>query len=581
MKLTHLFIYFSWFAFASCSKTESEGTYKTWHCSDKAIIGVLKLDNPSGRTYCKISKIDDQSTKVEEFNSQGLLQETSVFNYQNGKLTSIVTKNKWDYTYEKAMYEYQKDGTYLELNKKEGVNTHLPCKGRALKFEKGMITEINFIGFDNKKCECANRYSKVILKKYDDKNRQGLTKEIAYYGITGQPISNEENYHLVKYNRDNQGNITEASYYGVNIEPIVVDGYHKYKAKFDSNDNQIEIAYFGISGEPTLVDGTYKYIYEYQNGNIVKQISYNTKNEISAQDATNKSKEGIAITKYDYDERGNMIRASYYDKYEKPTISNAGFHLVEYHYEQNNMLKEKVFFGISKKPVSNQWGTHRYYYIRDNFGRVIGETYYDTSQKSVNVKPLQVNMIKYKYDSEGKKISESYWQNESTKMNSWIGKHGENYIYNSQGQETEKMFLADNGNLYVSNVGISRITNTYDNFSRLIETSFFNGDKQELVSGTPTIRNYHKILYHYDNKNRISSIEYYGKESNPINALATITGKESDSEEVQKVDFEYENDKIIRQSWYKKNTSIPTKILDCNDSPCISRFGISTLYLNK
>jgi type IV secretory pathway TrbF-like protein len=315
-------------------------------------------------------------------------------------------------------------------------------------------------------------------------------------------------------------------------------------------------------------------LYEYEEGNVSKITRFNIKNEVSKESGA-QIDDGAAIIKYKYDERGNTISMAYFDKFEKPMISNMGYHLTKFHADKYNNTDEMMYFGLNGNPTTDKKGIHKYYYLYDNLGRNVGEAYYDKQNKPMKDDVNNVFMEKYKYDEDGRMISVSYWSDEKTKMTRWSGIHEYKYTYNKQGQQLETLNLDTEGNLKKSTSGESRWVTEYDKSSRVLAYSIFDGKTPVMMTDAALVSNYHKRAFEYDNQNRTYKIEYFDREGNPVEAVVNRIDK------VQKIEIEYQGNNVIRENWYKKGSSIPSKVVDCITFQCMRTSGNGMEYLNR
>lgn len=559
---------------SSCSPSNSEGNFKSWGYSDKAVIGTLELKNTGGVEYYKISKIDKESTKIEKFNANGILKETVVVKFGDGKISSMTHTTNQGFTYQTQTFQNRSGGIF-EVSKTWGANDNLPCKGISHIFKNGLIVESTYVGFDEKPCECSAGYATIKFKRYDDKNRWGQIQEKTFFDKKGEAVISGD-YHMLKYQRDERGNITNESYWGIDNKAVKTRfGFHEVKRKFDKFDNVMELEVFGLSGEPVVsIYGVSKLLYEYEDGKVSKIIRYNVKNEIVEENGA-QINDGAAIIKYKYDERGNLIITSYFDRSEKPMNSNMGYHTTKSHFDKSDNEDELMFYEISGKPVTDKRGIHRYYYLYDELGRNIGIAYYDKQNKPIKDDVDEVFMEKYKYDEEGRIVSVSYWSDENTKMTRWSGIHEYKYKYNEQGQNIEELHLDAQGNLKKSTSGESRTVTEYDEFSRISAYSTFDGEKPVMITNAAQVSNYNKISFEYDNQNRIYVIKYFDTEGNPVDAVV------NDTDRVHKIEIEYQGNSVVRENWYRKGSSVPSKIIDCVTSQCMRTSGNGMEYLNK
>jgi len=556
------------------STSKYEGNYKSWDFTTNNIIGVCKLDDIHGRNFCRIIHLDEFTIKIEEFNTNEILQKTILINKKDEKISTISYKSIEGFTYRVRNFQYR-DGDLFETSKRYGVNEFLPCKGLLHKFKNDLDVEQIYIGMDDNPAVGPDGYNKIIFELYDDESRWGLVKERSYFNLDGLPVESNEKFHKITYSRDDRGNIIEEAFWGINNNSVKSAlGINSIKRVFNELDYEIETEYFGESKEKVkTIYGINREKYEYLNGNLSKLLRYNLLGELVEGDEI-KVLDGAAIIKYENDGRGNLISESFFDKNESPIISTMGYFKVVYSYNNFDKKISEKFNGIEEEAVNDFSGIHEYVYKYNENGLLASQYFFDTELVRIMDKTNQVYIINYKYDLEGRTLNRSFWKNESEKMSRWSGIHEYLNKYNDQGQVIEQLSLDENGNLKTESSGGSRSVFEYDNLGQLKNWICFDDSEPVLTNSNAQVSNYHMISYTYDKENKVMLIEYFDANKDPIDARINNT------EVVHKIEFVYQGSKIINQKWYTKDSSFPVKSIDCLKNEGMGRYGVGLQMLN-
>lgn len=560
--------------FWSCTQKKIEGDFKSWQFSDKSVVGNILLENTNGIDFFRITQLDKETTRIEEINSNGVLEQTIMVKFIGGIISSISYTNRHGKVYCTRTFVREGDGLFEE-SVTDGEKDYLPCKGIRHVLKEGLIIESSFVGFDGKMCTCAEGYSIERFVRYDDDNLWGEIKEKSYFDEKGMPVMSE-GYHKVKFQRDERGNVLSETYWGDYNNPVRnMHGAHEVKRKFDSLDNQIEFALLGLSGEQVAApNGISKWQYKYQDGNLIEDIRYNAQNQL-AEEGGKSFSDGAAMVRYKYNEKGEEISRTYFDRDDNPIESNYGYHERRCHYDKDGNISELAYFGVRGQAKTDVDGIHLYYYSYDELGRVISLAYYDVNNKPKMDPTDQVYMEKYSYNQKGLIQSRSFWRDSNIKMTRWSGIHEYRIIYNDLGQEVESIALDEFGNLKLETDGRSRRVTEYDNYARVSRVSYFNGKEPALINTPAQISNYHSILYRFDEAGNCVMLEYSGIDGRPINAFI------NDTERVGRIEIEYSGNEVVRQLWFLASATIPNKFVDCTSQECMGLTGTGLYFLNK
>jgi hypothetical protein len=569
-------------SFLSCTglsaQSPENGNYNEWNYSATGVFGLVKLQTVSHRSYYKLTKTDNQLVKVQSYNASGIVTGTTVIRFVNGKLSTISRTDRWGDTYEVSKLTSTTPGEYLLTRRNTGKNDLLPCKAAKYIYKNNLLQEIRYIGYGNSLAANSNGVAIIRYKRYTDKNRYSLVKEMSFYDETGFPaISSGYDCHKVVYDYDERANKVSEAYFGQDGEPLTSRfGGYKIKSSYNENDQLVRSETIGLNDERTNNSyGVSVTDYQYEAGMVKKAVRYN--DQMAVTRASNAG-DGIAIIYYEYDEQGNEVKRSYMDEYDKPLNNNSGYHMVEYTYNKQNMLAATRYFDKYKNAANDQNGIHRYSYVKDAKNNTIQVAFFDKYNTPVQDKQDEVYMRKYRYDESGRVTATSYWKDESTPMTRWDGYFEQVTTYNQDGQVTEYIYLDEKGNSIKSVAGFSKETRIYDKFARLSERKWLDGNEPVLLTRGMT-KNFHSIKYYFDEKGRVSSLAYFDTNNKPIAANINIDGDEDLL--CNRIEFGYQGNRVMEERLFNANSSSPFKVIDCIRNNYVTVSGITKGYKNQ
>jgi YD repeat-containing protein len=257
---------------------------------------------------------------------------------------------------------------------------------------------------------------------------------VTYTGLQGEPIA-ATSTGIVSWTSvyDNLGREIKRQYLGHDDKPIQALGYEAgWTAKYDAHGRQIEISYFDTGGNPVLTNwdgksftGTWfsRRVQVRDARGLVWAVEYYG---TGGQRITTQG--GWWRATYDYDSRGNQIRARYYDDRGNRTIckgEDGGYHEKETRYAPSNVV-ENLYYDTEHRLVRvspaharitqtynafgemTAWGrydadgrqavggdgVHRLEITRDKRGRIVKEVRYGASSAEA------LGSVEYDYHDE-------------------------------------------------------------------------------------------------------------------------------------------------------------------------------------
>ena len=423
----------------------------------------------------------------------------------NNKLTCLDANNN--------AIRHQEDGiTYSQV---QTVNNQV-----------GQMLEICFFDELGNKLTNENGYFRNV-REYDS---IGNCISESYFFEDGSPAQYKYVYHKAKYAYDEYGNLVSERYYdaadnlipdemGVaeyklayNIQGAVIkfqcngtdstlvynkDGISYFTIDYDSHGNKSKINYFDADGKLHLLANGYAsihYKYDDVTNLLVSEGYLDTKNDL------------IIETKYEYDNRGNIVKLYSIDK-EGRLLPNTAVLLYEY----NNLNQEisVAHFDIDNKKINAPgYKYHRITFVYDKYGNIIEESFWGTNNKPAKDKDNTHKRIK-KYDLMNRQIYEKN-----------LGIDGKPLKGNNVNAEFE----------------VER-----DVFGNIIMLKSLNGYGEPSLSS----EGYHIMRVEYNNRNKEVRKYFLGVNDEPV---------ESDSLGFHKIETEYDyrgNDTLCY--FYDKN----------------------------
>ncbi len=355
---------------------------------------------------------------------------------------------------------YRASDRSLMITKRNG------CAGQLQKYnDAGQLVELMCLGIDKRPMYVKNAGLVGVRFEYD---RNGYVSRKIYLDEKGQPMINFQGLAIEQLKNDAKGNVLENQFFDTNNKPVeIVDGYARFVARYDSLGNQISWLCYNISNALCLnKEGIAGYYYEYNDQNKI------TKQTVIGVDGKPKcDNNGIYIAKFEYDERGNEVKRTFYDatgrNYTLSTEKIAGWNSK---YDENGNEIERTFFNVKGVPTECNSG---YAICRSTF------------------------------DLKGNELTLRYYNTANRLATCSDGYAGINWKYDEKGNIIEEVRIDASGR-YVTHSLITRYK--YDKYDNVIETAYFNYENSPAINAS----GYHKMTDAYDSRNQKLEERYYG-----------------------------------------------------------------------
>ncbi|GAA4459667.1 hypothetical protein GCM10023093_01050 [Nemorincola caseinilytica] len=470
--------------------------------------------------------------------------------------------------YAMTKYEYDENGipvqqTYYDENGQLflGNDGYAICKAKVN--ENGDVTEIAYFDTDGEPCYFTDRYS-ILRAEYDVR---GNLKKYAFYDTKERPCFSTQGFSITTMKFDDNGNIIEQAYfdtqgmpcfrktsevysrlsaeyeknkvtisrfgddglpcldetwiarsvivfndlgkpistyfYGLEDEPVMCkSGYAQMHTEYDAKGNISRESYYDADG--LLLDGPYAIaIMEYDHndrGQMIEMRAYNNNRQLISEPING----SCAINKKKYDDRGNLVEASYFDRYgylmsgicrteyrynekdekvEERSYNKAselayndnGFAIARYTYDLRGNILEENYFGTDGKPVisRDRYATERNTYDRN--GKHLSVSFYDTDNKPCK-NYADEHMICYRYDERGFSIADSILGTDLSPSNNDLGTHRYLREFDARGNALRYIYVPLDGTVYKKTAPVIQMR--YDKRDNRIEriSTDMNGD---------------------------------------------------------------------------------------------------------
>lgn len=369
---------------------------------------------------------------------------------------------------------YDATGTKLVLSNSNyaGINDSYDENGNLLVEE--------YFGTDNKLCESTDGYARME-NKYDSR---GYLISDRYYNKSGA-LTNYNGSAGSDYTCDDRGNIIVDK--PVSTSGGLAPGAYEMHYKYDQFDNLIESSYFR-GGAVAGPQGYHKAVDTYNSMNlIIEEAYYNTS---GGRCASTKTK--YAIIKNEYDNRRNRTKATCYDANFKLTCCDEHWAISTYEYDVFGNVIKQCFFGADGKPTDPKvmapvgiasydkhnnmvyvaaqdghgnyipnpnvgWAIARYTY--DNRDNMTSEAYFDQNEKPTKGGDNECHKTTHKFDTAGNEIEKAYFGNDE-KPTQVSGVHMEKSVYNAHNKLVERTLYNNAGKPADCDGGWQKVTQT-------------------------------------------------------------------------------------------------------------------------
>lgn len=495
--------------------------------------------------------------------------------------------------------------SYLDAEDNLMLSKSSFAAGQKYKYdEQGLEKQSYYFGIDGKPAYNVNDGVSIYSYKYD---KNGFLSKQTNYDASGSITYCNDGWSVQDFVNDDRGNIIESWYRNSDGSLcLTIDGYGGFKDEYDEFGNRIKSVKYGTDKMPIASDGYAGLLLSYNSkGFLVEETNLG----VDLKPAVDN--EGITITRFEYDNRGNRTKMIYYEA-DGITIASSyeGISGLEYVFDEIGNITKIMYFDKLGNPVMSQ-DTHlafekytydennnlksiRHYNSKGKLTLIDGVAGYDfVNDKNGNVLEMRPigsngspstnhNWMKSKYDSNNNVIEKSFYIGSvAAKDNNNV--HRYVYVYNSRNQIEEIRFYAKNGKLTLGgDEKVSIIKIQYDSKGKKVYQTSFGVDEKPCS----TAEGWCSSSYEYDVYGNVIKQSFFDKDGKPMNSkqmYAAIVYKYDNRKNkifiaVQNEDGEFINfmDKkwsIWRREYDLRNNIISESFYSTDDKPINMAYG--------
>ena len=380
--------------------------------------------------------------------------------------------------------------------------------------------------------------------------KSGCLTEVAYYGINKKLKTIEQGYAIIRMKYDNEGNQIEWACFNDREQPCLdlSSGTHLTRRIFDDKGRVKEEGYFGIANEEPCENqyGTHGFLFKYgDHGKLEEQIYLGINGE------PKENKDGYAIERMKYDDRGNQTEWACFDAHKYPCLTSySETHMTRRVFNSNGMVVKERYFGTYWQPLENKNGEFGWTAEYDGQGNRISTVYLGpdgiTPKNKERGDYSGIAIVKKRYSKQNLPVEEQYFNEKGEPAVNSNGVHYGTVIYTESGKkmelcaydikvsrvafegervamqrwhydfktgkESEILFYGVDGRLTTCDDGYAIVRMKYDNKGNQIEWACFNEQDQpclNLSSGAHMTRNI------FDDNGRVKDERYFGIDQEP------------------------------------------------------------------
>lgn len=451
----------------------------------------------------------------------------------------------------------------------------IPCEihngtsGEAYEFnDKNLVTKLTYLDRNQNPVQNVNNIA-VIGFEYD---KRGNTTKVSFYDVDGStPVYNSDGTAGWNDIYDNWGNHVERNFFNKEGKGHMPAGLHYAKVlyTYDDNGNLKSYKYYNLQGKLKSVNGIAGFEYILDNrGNVLEEKPIGTNGKLA---------DGKDLLRYRYDNFNNIIEMSVFDQ-NGATLNAENVHKYEYVYNNRNQQTEERRYGKTGSLImcDDNWAISKDDY--DDRGNLCNRRYFDTDGKPCMTKyDGRWSSATYEYDAYGHRIRQCYFDTAGNPTNpkkmapvgvveydKWgnmilvAAQDGKgNYIldprkkwsitrleYDKRHNPISHSFYDDKDTPVLCSDGYHKETCLYDQYDRKIEVAYYGTNRQPIM-----VDGFHKKTYKYaENSNNVMEYAVFNTKKNPVNI--------NDGWHKMVITYNQEGTRPLTRKFYRANNTL-------------------------
>ncbi len=331
----------------------------------------------------------------------------------------------------------------------------------------------------------------------------------------------------------------ESSAFDAKGEPTLLkEGLYRVENDFDKWGRKTETRFFNLAGGAATYQswGAHRVAWNYDehgNGTSIKLFNF----------AGAAIKAGANLFDFpaheqrlSYDQQNRPVTYAYYDQDGRPITGSEGWHLVRFEYDEKGYVSAISYFDDTDKPVNLQPdGYHRWQSVNDEFGQPLEKRFFDATGKAVTLRNGGYHLRKNEYDKSGNQTVQSYFDVDGNPVaDQTDGAHRYIQHFDRFRNPVLTLYFDEAGKPIDNTSGFHKKVSSYDEYGSNTDTRWFAKDGQP-VNGPDGV---HRISYEYNERGLLTRIVQYSADGGPA----------VDKQGIHKILFVW-NDKRQRTKW--------------------------------
>lgn len=389
----------------------------------------------------------DSPTKVKSIylNEEGKIISTSRDVFQK--------KSEWEGNEEKIYYLDEKGNSILNKERVSGVHKFYYPDGRVF-MEK-------FFGLSGE--PRANLYGILSVVYLYDEEHHLIQKST--FDTQGNLIEDSKGVAVYKYDYDLSQNLKRTFNYDQE-EVLTLDsqGVAMYKEILYLQSNEREVSYYGLEKNP-----------DYEKASHSRSIKYDEELKLS------NNFKGIAVTRYVYDNNGNLLERRTFDEKKQITTDDQGVFLYRQTFNKKGLIESIENYSDFTRPVEDVEGIFRYEFTYDEDGRLVSKKQIGKDGKLKHDKE-GVAIYEWFYNSAGLPFQQKNYGEYSQLKEDKEGVAIYEWSYDRSRRKVEQTNYGIDGKLQEDRMGVAIYKWLYNEKGNLAQYQRFNKQK-DLLKG--------------------------------------------------------------------------------------------------
>lgn len=395
----------------------------------------------------------------------------------------------------KIVQDYKGDDlTQVEYYDELDMPTNEPEKGihitRMIYDAKGNIEGEQYYDKNGELTICNNGYASV--KTIRDQN--GNTRQQLLYDLYGNLIQGD--YPAIIQQKHEKGQAIEEEYFDADNNRVTLPshGFYKQAMEYDESGRKNKVTAFSLDHVGNPLVQQIQYITHDDRGNEKEIYFCNIHGNKIQQNG------GIIISRCEWDQFNNQIKALFYDSNNKPMAHADGY--AGWIAEYNNMKKRTklTYLDVNGNKCENRYGIASIRAVFDKRGNLISESYYNKLD-SLTYSSENYATIEFKYDKKDRAIEVYTYDKHHNLIVSSSGYAKLEKVYNAKNQCIEERYYNSSNQIFDTKENLSIASLAFDDYNNISEITYLDKDRKKttIPYGYAKVRrNYDVMKFQYD-----------------------------------------------------------------------------------